>query len=387
MSSTHVLDSTPPSTFLPPLARLRATSTEDIATALGHIRKLYWPETCSKAPLPPHFTIPVRHISTLRHDTTVPDSGYASGNEDEGRFEDEVLLDEDDDALEALRADTFERSFVLRWLTGLIARGDAWTGTIDEEGRLEAIDEASSILSAFTGAEEEAEVAVTRELAFTSTGGASVSVELNDAPLSTSDHTSVGLQSWASSIVLAERMCTNPLHFGLGTSSRILELGAGTGLLSIVAAKLSRTSTVVATDYHPDVLANCQANVRTNAAGSAPIAVKRLDWQYSEYDGELAMPFDTVLAADVIYHPEHARWLKGCVEKTMRPGGVFWLMIPVRATGRHEGMYRTVEQVFAPGAPGLVVLEEEHVTRRDGVGRADEVGYRLYRIGWADNTL
>ncbi|KAL1738259.1 S-adenosyl-L-methionine-dependent methyltransferase, partial [Schizophyllum fasciatum] len=374
---------TPPSSFLTPLSRLRAASTEDVASALAHLRHLYWPESAAKAPLPPHFTIPVRHIQKSIHDMTVPDSGYASGTEDEGAMEDEVLLDDDDDALEALRADTFERAFVIRWLTGLIARADAWAGTIDEEDRLDVIDDASSLLSAFTCSEEEAEVAVTRELAFPAPDGISVRVELNDAPLSTSDHTSVGLQSWASSIVLAERMCANPSQFGVSTSSpRILELGAGTGLLSIVAAKLAPASVIVATDYHPDVLANCAANVATNASGSAPIAVERLDWQSPEYAGALAAPFDVVLAADVIYHPEHACWIKGCVERTLRPGGLFWLMIPVRATGRHEGMYRTVEEVFAPGASRLTILEDEHITRRDGVGRADEVGYRLYKIGW-----
>lgn len=383
MSTTHVLDSTPPSIFLPPLARLRSASASDVSLALRHLRQLYWQKTDSCAPpLPSHFAIPVRHISKAIHDTSVPDSGYASADEDEGEMEDEVLLDEDDDCLEALRADAFERSFAIKWLTGLIARADVWAG--DEDERLEAIDDASSILSAFTGTEEETEVAVTRSLTFPSLHGGSTNVELNDAPLSTHDHTSVGLQSWASSIVLAERMCANPAQFGLGASpSRILELGAGTGLLSIVAAKLSPSSDIVATDFHPDVLANCIANVHTNAEGSAAVAVRKLDWQFPEYDDALATPFDIVLAADVIYHPEHARCIKRCVERTLRPGGVFWLMIPVRATGRHEGMYHTVEEVFT-GTHGLIIREHEQVTRRNGVGRADEVGYRLYRIGWAD---
>ena len=70
-------------------------------------------------------------------------------------------------------------------------------------------------------------------------------------------------------------------------------------------------------------------------------------------------------------------------------------MIPIRTIGRHEGMHRTVESVFSvvSGGDGLVadggevswelaILEMEVVARREGTGRADESGYRLYKIGW-----
>jgi hypothetical protein len=109
------------------------------------------------------------------------------------------------------------------------------------------------------------------------------------------------------------------------------------------------------------------------------------------------MPFTTILAADVIYHPDHARWIKGCVERLLlRPerreegeGGIFWLIIPLRSTGRHEGMCNTVDEIFPDlGAEGggvewkLAVLEREDVGKQDGLGRADESGYKLFKIGW-----
>ena len=197
---------------------------------------------------------------------------------------------------------------------------------------------------------------------------------------------------------------------------RILELGAGTGMLSIVAAKILQFSNpapeIVATDYHPEVLDNLSKNVATNFPKSPAITIECLDWERPHYSKPLDQPFDVILAADVIYHPEHAQWIKQCVEKLLaRPsdtiyssnhsGGVFWLIIPVRSTGRHEGLDRTVDALFPLAhthghvnsdathrhyyerrEPQLAILQKEELGRQASVGRADEGGYKLFKIGW-----
>jgi len=83
------------------------------------------------------------------------------------------------------------------------------------------------------------------------------------------DHLSVGVQTWGSAILLGREMAMRPTDFGLfppDKSIRVLELGAGTGLLSILCRKLldlhhatlgtggTSPGLVVATDFHPDVL-------------------------------------------------------------------------------------------------------------------------------------
>jgi SAM-dependent methyltransferase len=213
----------------------------------------------------------------------------------------------------------------------------------------------------------------------------------------------VGLQSWASSIVLAGMMCAAPGEFGLHSHGlRVLELGAGTGLLSIVVGKLlppnddGASPTIVATDYHPDVLRNLASNIGTNFS-TPPVDVHAFDWEYPLYSVPLDAPFDVILAADVVYHPDHAQWIRGCVEQLLcrpahsRSGGVFWLMIPVRSAGRHGRIHGTVEDVFpyvgdggedAGAEWGLVVLEKVEVGKQGIVGRADENGYELFKIGW-----
>ncbi|KAF5312876.1 hypothetical protein D9619_002476 [Psilocybe cf. subviscida] len=439
---------TTPSTSLPPLGRLSSTSTERIKVALRNLQILYFPPSPSTSTLvPPKLAIPERHIHHPIHDISVPDSGYASAEEDEEDFpssEIDVELEE----LELLRADELERAYSIKWVTGFISRADVvWassTETDEEtEERAALLEEAISLLSAFTGSKEEDEVALTRIFAFPTpnsspsgdrpdsdaAGKQQIYIELNDAPLAKDDHTSVGLQSWGSSIILADRFCLDPGFFSLAPvnkpkSLRILELGAGTGMLSIVASKLLHPTApeteIVATDYHPDVLANLALNVSTNFSVMAreeqqapTIEVLPLDWESPNYaEAPFDRPFDLILAADVVYHPLHAQWIKACIERLLtRPnassqtyatsdstdgGGVFWLIIPVRTTGRHEGMAATVDELFpdaasvltksAPnhGGPVLAVLYREEHGRQGSIGRADEGAYKLFKIGWVN---
>lgn len=415
-----------PTSFLPPLARLSECRPSQIKDVLQNLRSLYWPP-------PPVISLPVVNLKFRRRKrgilsdkklTVVPDSGYASAEEDE---EDSSTSDVD-----VLRSDPFERAFAIKWITGFIRRSDTWTSSevcSSASDLDEIIDEATSILSSFSAgdkAEDGASISLTRTFSFPfnhprrsqpeSTAG-TITVELNDAPLSDTDHTSVGLQSWASSILMAERMSADPEVFGLMRSSggplRVLELGAGTGMLSIVVSKILQAQVpdegtkamdmVVATDYHPDVLANLTLNLRTNHLDQK-VGVHLLDWEHPEsfFSSSTAL-FDTILAADVIYHPEHARWIKRCVQRLLVPpsisteggighhGGFFYLMIPLRSTGRHEGMDRTVHEIFgdASGAVEekcdtlrLGVIHWEKLGRKGNVGRADECGYKLFKIGW-----
>ncbi|KAH9932414.1 putative methyltransferase-domain-containing protein [Amylocystis lapponica] len=348
-----------------------------------------------------HHTAPTSSLPVLArltdspiHDTSVPDSGYASAEEDD---DDTAELNDAYDP-DILRSDPFEREYTIRWLTAFMARSDAWVSCAssdESDARAALVDTAASLLASFAG--DGQEQALSRRFAFASPHGETVA-ELNDAPLDSADHTSVGLQSWASSIVLAEHLCAQPTTFGLADTARVLELGAGTGLLSIVAAKLLPGAQVVATDFHPSVLANLRANVAANFAHAHPVVpvVRALDWERPVYAAELAGAFDVVLAADVVYHAQHTRWIKACVERLLaRPAGVMWLIIPLRSTGRHEGMGDTVEAVFPPASgrlatavrnvghmAELAILDVQTLERHEGVGRADEAGYRLYQIGW-----
>lgn len=241
---------------------------------------------------------------------------------------------------------------------------------------------------------------------------------LFDALPSPSDPTSVGLQTWGSAILLARRMASDPSHYGIDKCRRVCELGAGSGLLSIAWAKIAESLNqpveIVSTDYHADVLANLARNIRSNDLSKETIVEAfKLDWEAVHASTSFArtattastvtLPFpfdeafDTIIAADVVYGPNHALWLKSCVEQFLaRPAEpmhaddlnapAFHLMVPLRPT--HKAAIATIEEVFPRLANvdadyhGVVVRVREDVDRVKGIGRADEQGYRRYEIVW-----
>jgi protein-lysine N-methyltransferase EEF2KMT len=414
-----------PTSCLPPLARLSECTPAQLDYALNGLKAIYWP-----SPIPSALKLSaLKHANVAKLDfkkVPVPDSGYASA-EEEDENQDEGSDGEDID-LDTIRADPLERAFAIKWLTGFLSRSDDWCSTSDvesEEGNtyrevVQVQELATRLLSRFsTSAEDEQEESlnVTRTFSFPTPGAEPIQVVLNDAPLETSDHTSVGLQSWGSCIILAEMMCADPHRFCLGgflpppiASKRVLELGAGTGMLSIVAAKLltpnAPGSTIIATDYHPLVLENLRANISThfpmfcsNENTNTVVHVQPLDWSspYLDYS-PLSEPFDILLAADVIYDPAHARWLNGVAKATLsrdNPDARFWLIVPRRIAGRLAGVETSVDEIFSwadtsvfnPSGMGrtrdeLIIINMQDINKVNGIGRVDEGGYRLFEIGW-----
>ncbi|KAJ2924356.1 hypothetical protein H1R20_g12747, partial [Candolleomyces eurysporus] len=427
-----------PTATLPPLGRLLSTPGQTVLQALQKLRSVYFPhQPC------PILSQKKPSTSTRKGDETpFIDSGYASAEEDDddsGRISLSTASipntfaappdddDSDEDARELLRADPFERAFAIKWLTGFISRAEIWVAEEEEDSvegllRSDLLEASSTILSAFTGDDDEAEVDITRTFAFSTGQGEAhspnIHVELNDAPISSEDHTSVGLQSWGSCILFAEKLCTSrevylsdPRPFGgvnMRKPLRILELGAGTGMLSIVTAKLLQGERmqpqpeIIATDYHPDVLANLRKNINTNfSSSSMPIEVEVLDWELPETDRPpFNERFDIILAADVVYHPEHAKWIEACVSKLLHKHGVFWMFMAIRGSGRHEGLDKIVDATFVSKDVALrerehgdvcegdghrqrlVVVDQDNIQRQGGVGRADENCYKLSKIVW-----
>ncbi|KAL1794855.1 hypothetical protein ACET3X_006671 [Alternaria dauci] len=392
MSVSFVGSCLPPSSSLPPVRSLLSISEGQIFAALRNLQALYCPVR-----LPIAITHPIskRERTSIASRPEPVDSGYAS--QDEGEDDDNAMPEE---VTAALRADPFERTFAIQWLNFVLARSEEME--ISDEVRERLVDDAGFILSSLFEFTDEKEEALTRDFSFLTPTGESVQVTLNDAPLSSTDHTAVGLQSWGASIVLSSMMCADPDRFGLAEDSatnrkKIVELGAGTGLVSLAVAKLllvigAAPVSITATDYHPAVLENCNANVKTNFSSSSydtpPVDTAILDWAKPPVHMESAS--DLLIASDVVYAPEHAAWLRDCAAHLLAPNGAFWLMVTVRKTGKFEGIPDTVKAAFIPELcpnrdDGLTfkILETEFVEKRRGIGRGDESGYNLYRIGWA----
>ncbi|CAG5898355.1 unnamed protein product [Menidia menidia] len=124
----------------------------------------------------------------------------------------------------------------------------------------------------------------------------------------------VGKQVWRGALLLADFILS---HLELFRGATALELGAGTGLASIVMATTAKT--VYCTDVGDDLLSLCKRNVALNKHITEPsggeVRVRQLDWlqhslstdaetEFSWTEDEIADLYDNtsfIFAADVCY--------------------------------------------------------------------------------------
>jgi predicted nicotinamide N-methyase len=397
----------PPTAQLPHIAKLASSSPESLSKALQYLQLLYNSEVRGS-----------RRVKKALSTDIYPSIGSNANLKADDRAD-----------LDLLRADSYERTYAMRWLTALISHASTFE-SIDCESNLMPHDlaqthlaaqydailtAASSLLAICAGAS--AAGILTRTFTFGSDAG-DISVTLTDAPLENQTFESVGAQTWGGACVLAEIIVEQPTMFGLapeiskGKRVRLLELGAGTGLVSLTLSKLLEKTgieaEIVATDFYLAVLANLQSNIAANRIRSAsPVSLTNyfLDWStFAALEAPLPPfdnAFDIIFGADIIYEASHALWIKSCLQVLLRrpkaccafPPAIFHLIIPLRPT--HTMECQTVEEVF-PLVPTpatlplsdmidleLVILEKEVIVCEAGEGRRDmDVEYGYYKIGW-----
>lgn len=111
---------------------------------------------------------------------------------------------------------------------------------------------------------------------------------------------------WGSSEVLARYVATTPL---IGPGVRVLEVGCGLGLVSVVAAL--RGATVVATDREAPAAEAALRNARLNGV-EALVTAAAFDWRH---DPDPAWDPGLMLAADVVYKPNNARQIGALIKR------------------------------------------------------------------------
>lgn len=107
---------------------------------------------------------------------------------------------------------------------------------------------------------------------------------------------------------------------------KVLELGAGTGMVGLVCDQLGATS-VHMTDYHPRVLENVAYNIRLNHSQATTSKLDFIEIAHSDDEQE---QYDIVIASDLLYEIEHAQYLPVAVDKLTK--NEFYFMIPLRDT-------------------------------------------------------
>lgn len=154
---------------------------------------------------------------------------------------------------------------------------------------------------------------------------------------------------WGAARILAEWAAVTDLR-----GQRILELGCGLALPSLVAARAG--ADVLATDQHPDTGALLQRNASANGVG---VAYDTLDWRSPTDLGT----FDRVWASDVLFAQELPELVAAMFARYLAPGGTGWLADPGRAwldeadaAARAHGLTTQLEVDHAPSGDEAFVL-------------------------------
>jgi predicted nicotinamide N-methyase len=129
-----------------------------------------------------------------------------------------------------------------------------------------------------------------------------------------------GLMLWASAIGLAEWLTENPATVA---GKRVLEIGAGIGLVGLVAASLG--AAVAQTDYQTEALELCRWNAARN--GIVNITQRIADWRHFPED---LLSFPVILASDILYERTLHPLLETLLPRLLAPNGVLILSDPLR---------------------------------------------------------
>ena len=162
---------------------------------------------------------------------------------------------------------------------------------------------------------------------------------------------------WPSAVLLASRVAELS-----GNGRRCIELGAGCGLPSLVAAAVGFEVTV--SDYYPECLEFIELNAWHNQLTG--VHTRMVDWR--EFPADLKS-FDLVIGGDVLYEAQYPKLLAASVAQTLKPEGEAIITDPSRSTAR------TFEQECRQ--IGLLVQREAPMAAEHGQVRHVVDTYRI----------
>ncbi len=137
---------------------------------------------------------------------------------------------------------------------------------------------------------------------------------------------------WEASLVLADYLAGMTVE----PEMRFLEIGAGVGLVSIIAERFGHGMTM--TEYNPQALAFARANALLNHCTNLQIV--KLDWNDPDLDGR----FDYIVGSEVVYLEKDFKPLLNLFDSLLKPGGEILLSAELRKT--NVEFFRQMQESF-----------------------------------------
>ncbi len=125
---------------------------------------------------------------------------------------------------------------------------------------------------------------------------------------------------WASALAMSQYLVQSKMDW---TDKKVLEIGAGLGLPSIVAGKLGATAVTVS-DYLPEALDFAEKNWNRNNTHQANFVT--MDWR----NPDVTLAADVLLAADIAYEQRMFESLPLAFKALSKKGGTILLTEPSR---------------------------------------------------------
>lgn len=192
-----------------------------------------------------------------------------------------------------------------------------------------------------------------------------------------------GLRTWEASLHMGQYLCQNP---SLVAGKHVLELGAGTGYLSILCAKHLKAAHAIASDGSDDVINNLPDNLYLNGLQEAPgVTPMEIKWGHALVGSEgekwnAGKPVDVVLGADITYD---GRVIPALIATLLYLFNLYpSVQVYISATERNADTYRAF--LDASRQSNLIVESLQHEvpqrSQQNGPFYNDEVAIHLCRV-------
>ncbi|KAJ3245376.1 hypothetical protein HDU78_009476 [Chytriomyces hyalinus] len=212
-----------------------------------------------------------------------------------------------------------------------------------------------------------------------------------------------GWQTWSGGALMAYLIANGTLSLG---ENAILELGCGTGVVGIIAAKQGAKH-VVMTDYLDRILENAEFNVQANQC-CENASVCLLDWrQFSNPEATstgplsplLATPqkdiiqFKCIIGADICYEIEHGKLVPPVLKTFLERSDSAQIHLVSTIRGDVFGTTFFEAQMLEAGF--CVVMQKDYSPLDFGDDQQDiaraifngpDQKFRYYRYGWDSST-